>query len=125
MRDNQTECDKIIMSALDILSNAERSLQKIATEYDACIDKAVYCGDDVRVKQLIKQKILMCEQFEKVKAIEFFIRCCDVTKVDETSERFKAEYEAVMKRIRDKIVFSDNIDLYTGEGLSNLDKKKK
>lgn len=49
--------DEKIIAALDALDKSVRNLQKFGARYDEHIDRAAMRGDDVRAKQLIKQKI--------------------------------------------------------------------
>ena len=48
--------DEKIISAMDALDKGVRTLEKYGARYDEHIDAAALRGDDVRAKQLIKQK---------------------------------------------------------------------
>lgn len=49
--------DEKIIAALDAIDKSARKLGKFGAKYDEHIDKAALSGDDMRAKQLIKQKI--------------------------------------------------------------------
>lgn len=69
MRRKQTNDEKII-AAMDALDKSVRNLQKFSSKYDTYIDEAAIRGDDLRAKQLIKQKIRTNALAEQLKTLK-------------------------------------------------------
>lgn len=72
MKNRQKNEEKVI-AALDALDSAVGTLQKYAETHDGYIDEAALHRNDARAKQLIHQKISVCNLVEQIKLIKSHI----------------------------------------------------